>query len=969
MRPNPDTSKVGPTFSSKNKKIERYSSNNCLKVALVNARSIRNKVIELTDSLQSKDIDLSAVTETWLFPEDSVIIGQYNEFGFNVTHLPRTSRKGGGGVGVLTKTHLKINKANSQAYNSFELLETKLQCKKEKFIFSTIYRTGSLNIANRELFFKEIEQYVLSKAVSQEHIIIWGDFNFHVENPSDTVAQDFLDLMHSMGFNQLINFPTHNAGGTLDLIFLRDETVVKNIKVYNEENDVLISDHFLIEMSLICAPNYKKEKIQYSYRKVKSINMENFSNDLSTKLSTVASMPLNQKTCSLNYAICTVLDQHAPKQRKVATSSSKPFYHIDIAKAKRKKRQAERKYRKTGSIADKCNLNAASRNLSIVAREKHNEFYSKRLSDLRGDAKGTYKVINHLLNKSNKRYLPEYKNSEDLAKKFEDFFCKKIENICMAMNSTFVEPVPNSTTTIFETFEIVSGDELQNILNATKMKYSTVDDIPTDVLPSVINSSFPVILDIVNESLQSGIFPNFLKRTHVIPVAKSKNQDCNLLSNFRPICNTSIYSKPIESCALKQLQDHLKNNNLIITNQSAYKKNHSCETALLKIQNDILTDLDPATNIIVVLLDFSAAFDTVCHKRLLCKLKDQYGIRGIALNWFKSYLSERKFQVKIDDYISDGKLMEFGVPQGTVLAPKLFELYTQEISTIIDKYGLKYHIFADDIQIYMPLTCNAEMITLNECLAEIKTWADQNFLKLNEAKTNFIEIYTRPANMILNDFTLLSKRFKCNPYGKSLGIVIDNKFSFKKQITEVCNKGFGMLRNLWKLSSKVISIALKTQLVHCCILSKMDFCNSLYFNLPAKEITKLQRLINASMRYVFNLKIRKTRITPFLKKAHILPAQHRIRFKICVLIFKCIHNDGPEYLSSLISEKNSLQSLRVYNDTTLLNEPSLNKQSYKNRRFEISAPREWNKLPQTLREETVLSTFKKRLKTFMFDEF
>ena len=185
----------------------------------------------------------------------------------------------------------------------------------------------------------------------------------------------------------------------------------------------------------------------------------------------------------------------------------------------------------------------------------------------------------------------------------------------------------------------------------------------------------------------------------------------------------------------------------------------------------------------------------------------------------------------------------------------------------------------------------------------------------------------------------------------------------------MCRKGFAFLRNLWRITFKLNSVSLRTQLVHSCILSKMDYCNSLYFNLPLEQIQKLQRLMNACVRFIFRIKQRKTSITSYLKKAHILPVLLRIRFKICVTVFKCINELAPSYLCKLISNKNSLQSLGVYQDKTLLHEPLFDKQNYKNRRFTISGPREWNMLPQSLREVSSLELFKSKLKTFLFSKF
>ena len=319
--------------------------------------------------------------------------------------------------------------------------------------------------------------------------------------------------------------------------------------------------------------------------------------------------------------------------------------------------------------------------------------------------------------------------------------------------------------------------------------------------------------------------------------------------------------------------------------------------------------------------------------------------------------------------MSKGKNTDFGVPQGSVLGPLLFCLYIQEIYQIFTKYQLNFHIFADDIQIYSTITTGlSEVDNIIKCLEEIKCWTNANCLKLNDKKTKFVEIRTRLSKVSLKDSNITNFNGKCEPFARNLGILVDENISFKNQITDVCKKGFFKIRQLWKISSKLKSIELRTQLIHSYILPKIDYCNSVYYNLPQQQIKKLQRLLNAAIRFVFKIR-RRTSVTPFLKKAHILPVNLRIRFKVCVLAFKCVNGCSPKYLTCMLRKKTSLGSLRISNDTTLLHEPRLDQRNYKNRQFEIYGPREWNVLPRDLREICSLDIFKSRLKTFLFDKF
>ena len=164
------------------------------------------------------------------------------------------------------------------------------------------------------------------------------------------------------------------------------------------------------------------------------------------------------------------------------------------------------------------------------------------------------------------------------------------------------------------------------------------------------------------------------------------------------------------------------------------------------------------------------------------------------------------------------------------------------------------------------------------------------------------------------------------------------------------------------------STQLKTQKAHACVISQIDYCSSLYTNLPKKELRRLQKLMNSTVRFIFNIRKPRTSITPYLKKCHLLPVDLRIKFKVCVLTFKSFHNLAPVYLQTLITPKSSLESLRIHNDKTLLDQ-SFPLNNFKNRRFSVAGPKIWNELPKSIREITSINEFKSKLKTYLFTQF
>ena len=203
----------------------------------------------------------------------------------------------------------------------------------------------------------------------------------------------------------------------------------------------------------------------------------------------------------------------------------------------------------------------------------------------------------------------------------------------------------------------------------------------------------------------------------------------------------------MEHVVAKQLVDHIHRHGLDNSHQSAYKSGHSTETALVSIKNDVHLSLSWGEATALVLLDLSAAFDTIDHSTLLSCLLDSFCVGGSALTWLSSYLTEHFQSVKIGSTLSDLQEFLFGVPQGSVLGPLLFSLYTSPLSTLIGKHkGVKFHFYADDSQLYVHLShmnASAAFDKLNRCLHNVKEWMSASKLKLNPDKTEFILLAPR----------------------------------------------------------------------------------------------------------------------------------------------------------------------------------------------------------------------------------
>ena len=252
-----------------------------------------------------------------------------------------------------------------------------------------------------------------------------------------------------------------------------------------------------------------------------------------------------------------------------------------------------------------------------------------------------------------------------------------------------------------------------------------LDVIPNWLLKECFDELSPILLYIINGSLVEGVFPQPLKHAIVSPALKSNKDDPDNLKCFRPISNLSTVSKLLEKVVSDQLNNYLNVHSLYCDEQSGYRKAHSCETLLLKFQDDIINEVSKNKFVAVLLLDLSAAFDAIDHNILLKKLETLYGIKGKALKWFRSYLSGRTFSVKIRKTRSSIEIVLYGVPQGSILGPILFILYTKELSDIVKKYNMQLKLYADDSTIYITIDptnvvgINITIQTIQSCIDSI----------------------------------------------------------------------------------------------------------------------------------------------------------------------------------------------------------------------------------------------------------
>ena len=783
-------------------------------------------------------------------------------------------------------------------------------------------------------------------------------------------ASKFIELLETCDLRQHVTSATHKDGHILDLVITRaDESFLSDFNVFQPG----ISDHLAIQCSFsFCKESLDRKK--FKSRNLRSVDVISFCDDVvNSPLTDVQSDDIDSLVNGYNSTLTSILDRHAPlKSRVVTCRPASPWFNQGILKAKRKRRKYERVWRLSKNKDDHALFTAQCIVVNNLVKEAKENYYSSIIDENMGNQRVLFRCVDALLNRKSVPRYPSSSSDSALAESFINFFADKIKIIRDSFPNVEYNGTAGDDTMHhnceFSSFQPVTIDDLSTCINTMKLKSCKLDPLPASILKHCLTTLLPVILKIVNLSLVNAIVPESLKTALVIPLLKKPDLDVEDHKNFRPVSNLPFISKVIEKIVSSQLLDYLEANILLEPYQSAYKKLHSTETALLKVQDDILLAIDNNKSVVLLLLDLSAAFDTVDHSLLLNRLCSRFGINGNALHWFKSYLQGRQQFVHIKGCDSSYSKLLYGVPQGSVLGPILYLLYTSPLGGILRRHNMLFHFYADDSQIYFsfesatPVDCTSSKI--EACIADVKNWMVSNKLKLNTDKTELLVISSkfrlRPVLLgviVGNDVVAPSES------ARNIGVIFDSNLDYKKHVNAICRSCFFHIRNLSRIRKFLSADNIKI-LVHAFIISRLDNCNSLLYGLPSYLIHKLQLVQNCAARLIL-YKSKFDRITPLLKELHWLLVQERIVFKILLITYKALNNLSPSYISSLLNRYIPSRSLRS-SSKSLLQVPRSNLKSYGDRAFSVCAPKLWNSLPDDIKFSTSITIFKTKLKTHLF---
>ena len=939
-------------------------------VLSLNIRSLLhpNRPSQIFDMADSFHPDLICLTETWITSDTSsscladVTPPGYSLFSFPTsTHTPARkhalARTIGGGTAFLVREPFSAIAVSSPSYSSFDVSSITLKLPSSKLTVFNVYRRPSSSVHSQKLsiFFEQFQNFLTSAATTPHEFLISGDFNFHVDDLKDSSSQQFLSLLSSFDLTQHVSCPTHNFGHTLDLVITSTNS---SLHPSITTHPVSPSDHILLFTRLSISPLPPPPPQLHTFRNYRSFCIDDFLSDLSkSRLITHPPCSLGSLLIAYDTTLHALLDKHAPYTSKLAThpSRSKPWFTPALRAFRTRRRSAENLWKRTRSAESLSRLKTLTNKYHKLLHNAKKRYFSNLISSNSQQPHRLWKVVNKILHRTPQHSLPST-FTKSLPDSFASFFSGKIDKLRLAFSSSNNSSphTPQSPThpPAFSSFTPASDAEILNLISKSPNKQCDLDPIPTWLLKKCLPVLLSTITRIINMSLSSGNFPSAFKHSIVTPLLKKPSIDKENLSNYRPISNLSFLSKLTERIVKSRLTSHLESNSLLNPFQSAYTKHHSTETVLLSLFDNLITAIGNQQASCLCLLDLSAAFDTIDHSILLHRLSSWFGISGIALDWFRSYLSSRSFSVFCNGLSSSPLNAPYGVPQGSVLGPILFILYTTPLSHLISSLTTDHHLYADDTQLFLsfsPSLFHHAISHLESVLQEVSNWMSANLLTLNPAKTEFLLIglpqqlakISHPSLSLASSTSILP-----SVSARNLGFIFDSHLDFSEQISALSKSCYNQIRDLRRIRPCLdhkTACTIATALVH----SKLDYCNSLYYNLPKYQLDRLQRIQNSLARTVVSAH-KFSHVTPILKSLHWLKIRQRIEYKICSITLKTLQTSRPVYLRSLLHIQLP-RSTRSSSCLTLSRPPCTSRVKATSRSFRHAAPLIWNNLPPSLR--------------------
>ena len=930
----------------------------------------------------STNIDILFVIETFLKPSkpDSL----FNIPGYYMYRKDRTGRKNGGGLLAYVAEKVQTNRVSELDEDSVESLWLTVcpHNSKRSILVGGVYRPPS---SDKEHDLK-IEQNIEMAYLRKQEMIIVGDFNINALDSRLYSKHRLIKSLKSMHLTQLVSTITRPTSKTcLDHVYTSHPNFITDIVSEN----IGTSDHLPV---FVCRKYTKLNKDAshkvINYRVFKNLNPENLLDDLKNVPWDSAFIfdDVNDILATLGSLLNQVLDDHIPqKQRRVKKHKQPAWITNEIIEAINQRDSLLKKARKSESCIDWDMYKHKKRIVTNSIKKSKQRYFQNSIEENKGDPKGIWKALKQLA-KTQKPSIKIAELTDDHGNKYTE-----PQEISEIMNNFFInilKQVGDNTTQVgeflhehviaefvsskilddqaqFSIPEITSKDVHEIIDKLSNNKATGCDGISVKLLKLIAPVFCEPLTKLLNYSIATNTFPTAWKMARVTPLYKDGERDQS--NNYRPISVLSVLSKILEKHVAKSLMNYLVNNNLLYELQSAFREGHSTESALIKLTDQILSNMDQDNVTGVLFIDFKKAFDIVDHQIMLKKLK-LYRASESTLQWFKSYLTNRSQFVTIDGKQSRPQFVTHGVPQGSVLGPILFLLFVNDIPLHVSNSNLD--IFADDTT----LSASAQWSNIPSMVQDLKkdldsicNWSINNKMVINTEKTKSMLVTGKrlrkkiPDEHLQMDLALGNTTVSQVESQKLLGVIVDQDLAYEDHIDSLCkqiSKRLGLLKHI----SPYLKKQQREIYYNGIIKPKLMYGSAVWSCCSKENLDRILKLQKRAARIILSAE-KTTPSKTLFNGLNWISFTDELFIRRNSIVYKRVKDSHncPIYINSMLVRNSDIHNRETRFSKINMICPRYNRTTEGGKTFAVRAIKDWNTINVKIRNSASLYSFKHRL--------
>jgi len=824
----------------------------------------------------------------------------------------------------------------------------------DSLLVGCVYRSPSRPISDGVSALCEL----LSHLSGYSHLLICGDFNLReitwhgfCGTSSNHHIEPFLEVIDSLYLFQHVSEPTRyrsdNTPSLLDLVFTNELDMISDLSYTSPLGN---SDHVCIHFDLVCYTELRQmSSVKYNVRAANLDLMKEILQNVDWDSSFSSLNVDNSWKCFKRIyqdAIDRCVPTYRPKIKKNLWTNS------DSLQLQRRKDKLWKKYRATCCSSDLINYKEVNNQLRRLTRNLRRNYEKNLAMNIGTKPKAFWKYVNSRV--KTRPTIDELRKSDgsstssqvEMVNMFNEYFSSVFTS-----EDDFVPAFHgDSSPSVLDTLVITPQMVWSKLTNLECGKSPGPDGWPTELVRNTADLICLPLSLLYNKSLTDGVLPDDWKKAYVTPLHKSGPR--SLVSNYRPVSLTSTIVKIMESILKDNILSHILDNELVSPFQFGFLPGRSCLTQLLNTMDHFTKALDGGYCVDVIYLDFRKAFDSVPHKRLLCKLAS-FGIQGNILKWIENFLSDRKQQVVLNGHVSRSTSVISGVPQGSVLGPLLFNMFINDLPSVVSS---SIFMFADDTKIFRIIKSSDDHKALQSDLDALHAWSVVWQLSFNISKCKLLHFGPNHdfGPYFLNDVLIESTNVH-----KDLGVLFDNNLKFHDHSATVASKANRMLGLISK-SFEFLESEMVVKLYKSLVRPILEYCNPVWGPTFITDQRKIENVQRRATRLIPS--IRENTYSERLSFLDLPSMNYRQNRGDLILMYKIIHNYFNSDFSTSITFSTSAtrgHQFKIFKHRTRL---QISSNFYFNRIVS-----NWNSLPPEVVNAGSINTFKSLLDNFLID--